>query len=215
MNLIYLRCRRVSSSATGSLLSKLEDMKYIDKVHTPTHRPAGVVKRKTESLYGKNFWSNAHKTVTIRNPFDNAVSIFLHKKIVVHPNEQIPVKKLKELKVKFKEEVKIVFDKVQKTPKRSYNSRWADWQWSLYTKHNKPVVDDFIFYETPRDSFNKILKKFNIQDPEVDHLIDNFVKTYNMTRSKYDYREFYDNDTRDKIYQLRKREIDFFKYKFR
>lgn len=214
MNLIYLRCRRVSSSATGSLLSKLEAMKYIDKVYTPTHRPVGIVKSKVEGLYGLDFWNNAHKTVTIRNPYDNAVSVFLHKKIMLHPNERMSVKQIKEFKTKFKEAVKTAYDAVQKNPKRSYNNRWADWQWSLYTKYNKPVVDDYIFYETPRESFNKLMEKFNIQDTRVDDLIDNFVRTYDNTKNKYDYREFYDSDTRNKIYQLRKREIDFFKYKF-
>jgi hypothetical protein len=72
-------------------------------------------------------------------------------------------------------------------------------------KNNNFCLDKIIKFENINEDFNEISQKFFNKKNMLSHL----------NRSTYtNYKEYYDNTTKDKIYKYNKRDIEFFEYEF-
>jgi len=215
-NIIYLRGRRVGSSATQSFLKSLSKANLIDKFFMPGHIPVAKSQERCKKEMGERFWIESLKCVSVRNPYGNCVSIFLHKKVFLRPHEQLISPQLDDLVQQFRDHVKTTYREMQAFPSRIENCREGNWQWSLYALEDKPVADHFIFYEKPKEGLLMLCNKLGIEDipTSVSKAIDNFAATSRKANNKYNYRDFYDEETRQMISELRSKEINYFNYSF-
>ena len=215
-SIIYLRGRRVGSSATQSFVKLLYKENLIDKYFMDEHEIAAKVREKCKNKLGKHFWENSLKCVSIRNPYGNCVSIFLHKKVFLDSHERLTSPQLDDFAQQFRDHVKTVYREIKAFPARIENCREGNWQWNLYALEDKPIADHFIFYEKPKEGLLMLCKKLGIKNIpiNVSKAIDNFEAVSKQASNKYDYRDFYDEETRRMVSQLRSKEINYFNYSF-
>lgn len=213
-NIIYLRGRRVASSATQSFINTLISENLVSKSFLPSHMSADKAMELCNKQMGESFWSNSLKLVTVRNPYSNCVSIFLHKKILLRPNEQLTSPELEKYVQLFRNHIKSTYKEMQEHPARIEHCRDGNWQWNIYTSKDVPVVDDFIFYEKPKEGLLMLCEKMNITPvPEkISRIINNHSETSRIINNKYCYRDFYDDETRHMVSELRSKEIEYFNY---
>lgn len=83
--IIYFRNRRVASSATQALFTNMKKEGYIDDwFGSGAHGPADRVKQMCIEQKGIKYWNQAIKVVSVRNVWDQHVSIFLMTRKEVH-----------------------------------------------------------------------------------------------------------------------------------
>jgi len=222
-SVIYLRGRRVSSTATFGFLFNLRHMNLIDFWSTNLHCPV----TKTRRLLA-NYWNKSKKCITIRNPYENNVSIFLHhKEIHYDPKNRNCLSNdfIKKQSALFRDRIKREYEDLttrsHKKANQPSNLWYADRQWSIYADGDTVLADIILRYEDPKNSFINMARELNIDlnfpmknKMTVLDKIKEFVNRSKKITNKYDYRDFYDDETKKLAYQMRKKEIDYFNYKF-
>lgn len=107
----------------------------------------------------------------------------------------------------------------------TWDADWiASWQDNnpmdqmLYIKNKEGKIDiDFIgFFENIKEDYLEVCNQLDINPPpQLTKIIPRpFHKESNKTEFRYDAREYYDDETRKKVDELFKEEIDYFKFKF-
>lgn len=217
-SVIYLRGRRVSSSATIGLLKDLKGLNLIDFWSTTLHCPV----TKTRQLLSKQ-WNTSKKCITIRNPYENNVSIFLHHKEKDYDHQyRLSNKFVKEHSILFRDSIKREYESLNKKHNQPSKLWYADRQWFIYADGDTVLADIILRYEDPENSFINMASELNM---DINHLrynnkmtlldkIKEFANKSKKIANKYDYRDFYDDETKKLAYQMRKKEIDYFNYKF-
>ena len=88
----------------------------------------------------------------------------------------------------------------------------------LYIKNKEGKIDvDFIgFFENIKEDYLEVCNQLDINPPpQLSKIIPKpFHRKSNKTEFRYDAREYYDDETRKKVDELFKEEIDYFKFKF-
>lgn len=151
-----------------------------------SHKTAIEIKKEL----GEDKFNRYFKFCVIRNPWDKVVShYFWMSGWAKLYNQPYPT---------FKEFVK-------KYNNEAYN-------WSIHTLFNKPICNFFIRFENLKEDIKTVCKKLKINDSSVLQL-----PTHKSTfrPSTLHYSKMYDNETKEIIYKKHKKEIKFFKYKFR
>ena len=137
-------------------------------------------------ILDKNFFANYIKFAVIRNPWDRMVSRYFYSKKISN--------KFKDYS--FKEFVNYDIE----TNMHILNQ----YKFCCDDKNNF-CLDQIIKFEDLNNDFNKISTKlFNKQD---------MLKHFNKSNHK-NYREYYDNELKDKIYKFCRKDIQFFDYEF-
>jgi len=93
--------------------------------------------------------------------------------------------------------------------KKKINKMNDDW-YNRCTLDGKPICDFYIRFENYDNDVKIVLKKLGLYKKE-DRVN---VVNENKLKPKRDYREFYNENTKEILYKNCKNEIDFFKYKF-
>ena len=107
----------------------------------------------------------------------------------------------------------------------TWDADWiASWQDNnpmdqmLYIKNKEGKIDiDFIgFFENIKEDYLEVCNQLDINPPpQLTKIIPRpFHKESNKTEFRYDAREYYDDETRKKVDELFKEEIDYFQFKF-
>ncbi len=83
--------------------------------------------------------------------------------------------------------------------------------WDIYTINDIPVCNFYIRFENLKEDIIKVCKILKITNYNLDDL-PNYKSNYR--NSKKHYREYYDSETQNIVYQKYKKEIQFFDYAF-
>jgi hypothetical protein len=83
--------------------------------------------------------------------------------------------------------------------------------WKKYTLNDKVCVDFFIRYENLIEDVKKVIAHLNLDIPEDFKLPSHHS---NFRKEKKHYSEYYDEETKKIVYELNKKEIDYFGYIF-
>lgn len=135
-----------------------------------------------------NEYENYFKFTIERNPFDKVVSLYYF------------------LKKYYPKKVKLGFNDMILNNK---TNRFYKKDWELYTVLDNPVAE-IIQYENLHDEFSKICKMLEI--PYKNDLKKINLKS-NIRKSK-NYREYYNNDTKEKVLKFYYKPIKYFGYEF-
>jgi hypothetical protein len=126
----------------------------------------------------------------VRNPFDRVVSYHEH---IIRHNNQNP-------ESRFKEWVK--------TDLRNHHFAKEKTFMNMF-KYNKEIVcDHFVRQENIKNDVKILMERLNIQDYKLPHI------RHATKRKDNDYRSFYDEETKEIVYDCFKDDIEYFGYKF-
>tara|TARA_B100000902_G_scaffold225937_1_gene214509 strand:+ start:5769 stop:6416 length:648 start_codon:yes stop_codon:yes gene_type:complete len=139
-----------------------------------------------EEIIGERVFSEYLKFAVIRNPWSRMVSRYSYSKKIDNYFKDFSFNEFVDYDLK--------------------NNMHIINQYEFCTdKNNNFCLDKIIKFENINEDFNEISQKFFNKKNMLSHL----------NRSTYtDYKEYYDNTTKDKIYKYNKRDIEFFEYEF-
>ncbi len=89
------------------------------------------------------------------------------------------------------------------------NDDWYD----RCTYDGKPICDFYIRFENYHNDVNIVLRKLGLYKKEDKENKVNIINE-NKSKPKRSYKEYYNKNTKEILYQNCKEEINFFKYKF-
>lgn len=83
------------------------------------------------------------------------------------------------------------------------------YNWDIYTIDDKPICDFFIRFENLKEDVKKVCDVINIKyDPK------KLIKMNSNLRPNKNYKLYYDDKLKEFVYEVYKKEIEFFNYKF-
>lgn len=129
-------------------------------------------------------WQNYFKFAVVRNPWDVLVSAFFYLQRWNRINNEITN-----------------FDQFIKLENIATLNDWDN-----YSDNEGPVVDKILFYERLHEDLKTIPIPYNGE------ILTTFKKS--DTRLNKNYREFYTAETKEKVYNIFRKTIDYFDYKF-
>lgn len=136
------------------------------------------------SQYYTSEWQNYFKFAVVRNPWDVLVSAFFYLQRWNRINNEITN-----------------FDQFIKLGNIATLNDWDN-----YSDNEGPVVDKILFYERLHEDLKTIPVPYNGE------ILTTFKKS--DTRLNKNYREFYTAETKEKVYNIFRKTIDYFDYKF-
>ena len=211
-DLIYFRVKRVGSTGIYGGFGSLEENNIIKSWWGKSHMDVSVCRELCIEEKSKNYWDNAIKIVSIRNPWSHQVSRFLMES---GDNGEATGydSQTKSQKKKIIQEFR---DLMKKQPSELHPD-FVDRNWKIHAIGNKSLADVFIKLENLEASFRDLARKIKCNEEKV---LEYFSYYWNPGERKqdhydrYNWMDFYDDDTKNNVYRLRKPEIDFFNYKF-
>lgn len=241
-NIMYFRNPRVGSSNFIALLTKMVREGHINDMQAVGHCSYEIAKSECIKSKGIKFWNNSIKVVQIRNPWDQHVSFFLKTRKLDRSTDQIaktfkdlPERKQKAYIDDFQEVVKqqlkfikgesnMVYDaKSVHANKKGKRINAVDNPLAqtyrldfIYTCDGKNMADYTIRMEKQylQNELENMLKDINVP-LRLATFYTNEAKRVNYNNdSHFDYKEFYDEYTKNAVYEIRKIEIDLHKYNF-
>lgn len=162
-------------------------------------------KYKNKNINYNNLLNNFIKFSIIRNPYDRVVSLW-------RLNDFFPPKRFQMKKIQIEKE-KPFKDFVYDLYSGEYNKRnfdkWHSEPYSTYIldDNDNNILDFTIRYENLKDDLKSFCKYLNIE------YYDCYPHVAKSDRKK-DYRQYYDDDLKNKVYEIYKKDIDNFKYEF-
>jgi len=142
----------------------------------------------------QELWDTYYKFAFVRNPWDRAVSEF-------HWRHSLPTRRPSK---DFKEFLRHCERRLKRTEKGIYWTH-AQTQKSYITNNNgELILDDIFRFEDIENSIKTISKKLNIPLE---------LKKYNSSKHK-NYREYYDNETKEMVNNLYYEDVEMFDYEF-
>ena len=176
---------------------------YSDRNLTTTHSDIDTLIK--EGWVSLNFYKKSFKFSVVRNPYDRAVSLFFYLKLDWGNK--------KHKAYSFKEWVEILYKNKHLIPK---NSKTSIVHGPIYKLNNQwntmsswiPKDIDKIYYLEEIDkipeSINEVLGLNNNYTEKIGH--------FNKSEKKKKYVDYYDEDTREKIYEIYKEDFIRFNY---
>lgn len=211
-NIIYLRCKRVGSSKFYSNLINLKDNNFINEWWEGSHMPASECKEKCINEKSEKYWSDAVKVVSVRNPWIQQVSRFFlsYYKLT---GKKIPYGDSIEPAL-YKNLISLFKDHMRK-PQNSISADYYGRNWEIYTIDDNVIADVVMRLEDVDGSLKKLAKYLTCSYNDIAPLFNVYINHVNNPYvNRYDYRDFYDTETKDLVYEMRKKEINYFGYKF-
>lgn len=164
---------------------------------------------------GNRTWNNYYKFTVVRNPWDQTISRYWWEKRTKVTEKQITIKKLilNFFNPKaYKFIISRIWNKKNKTNSfndfiNAFDKKWTNTLY-YFDKKGNPICDFYIMYENLDKDYEKACNHLGIP-------YEKLPKTKNKQRkNKKNYSEYYNKATRKKVYNLFKKEIDFFNYKY-
>ena len=204
---IYLKARKVAGTTIESVLERYcvspNDEKSYEINHDANYKNTkhGIISSRMRGKSGggwynhktsfeikrdlkENEWENYVKICNIRNPYDMVVSWFHYQTNTKGINKE----KFNNF-VKNNSKLSLIIN----------NKRiWSD---------NNKYDFEYIRFENMEEDLNRIMKKLGLPKYEID--IPHFKKSI-----RGDWKEYYDEETKEIVYNLFKDEIELFNYKF-
>ena len=207
-NIIYLRCKRVGSSNFYANLKRMKDNNLINEWWGKSHMPATKCKEMCINEKSEKYWSDAVKVVSVRNPWIQQVSrFFLSTDHKIPRGDSIEPALYKKLISSFKDHMR--------KPQHSISADYYNRNWEIYTIDDEIIADVVMRLEDIQGSVKKLAKYLKCSYNDIAPCFKGYIEPANHSYVKrYDYRDFYDNETREIVYQARKKEINYFGYKF-
>jgi hypothetical protein len=196
LHLIYLAVPRTGSTTVRAILDPYADMK---STHISTVTPDFPFYHHISALELKNVfaargwdWGGYRNFCVIRNPYDRVVSLYHHHMELFADNVQ-------KLPASFRQYV-LAINPVDRLP-TSLQAFTCD-------ENGDFLVRDVLRFEQLHAELPSYLADFGIHVPadQIPHL--------NASKSRRSYREYYDTDTKARVEQLYRYEIDRFDYTF-
>lgn len=179
-----------------------------------------VTPDKIKKEVGEKVWNEYFKFTVVRNPYDQVVSryLFIKNDLRVKLEEKTKFELIKITLVKmfkvssYQKMFKKFFKKrkkYQSFDKFIYSLRSHSKNLKYYfNEKGEPICDFYIKFENLEEDYKKVCGLIGVP-------YEKLPKTKNKTRKeKEHYSEYYNEHTKDKIYRVYKKEIDFFDYKF-
>jgi len=141
-----------------------------------------------KKYYIGNKWDEYFKFTIERNSWDKVVSLY-HWQLKTEPQHDITS-----------------FENYVVKKKHLYNKK----DWHLYAANDIPIVDFVIDYNNLNQDLAFVCKKLNI--PYTNQITN--IKYKSETRIEKNYKKFYNNETKEIIRNIYKKEIDYFRYEF-
>ncbi|RCW77754.1 sulfotransferase family 2 domain-containing protein [Phyllobacterium bourgognense] len=140
--------------------------------------------------FDEEAWKSHYKFTFIRNPYKKIVSMYIYL-----------TRKSAETRDPFSVFVRNM------TERRGSFAAWHHLMdsWPIYTINDRVAVDFIGRHETLATDFNSLCDQLNISQPKLGAA---------KVAQKYDFREFYDAETRNVVRRHCEREIDYFGYRF-
>lgn len=145
---------------------------------------------KQVQAFDEKAWERHFKFTFVRNPYERTVSMYLFLKGKSEAGRE-----------PFSAFVKKLIEGVGPLAGWRY---LAD-TWPVYAIGDRIVVDFVGRYETLGADFKSVCDHLNLPHQALGHM---------KAAPRYDFREFYDTDTRKSVHRLCEREIDYFGYRF-
>ena len=221
-DLIYFRTKRVGSSAFYGGLRMLDNKNYIRSWWGKTHMPVTRVKKLCIQEKSMNYWNQSIKVVGIRNPWSQQVSRFLMlspgDNHMCAPGTDITTADgLENLICGFREYMKRVIDINGNINRKLIHSDYSVENWKIHADGNKSLADVFIRLEDLEGSLRNLATHLECEPDDVLKCFQAELKLNPKKKehvNRYNWKDFYDIETKNIVYKLRKKEINFFKYKF-
>jgi hypothetical protein len=225
---VYIKNKKVAGSSVESFFGQYcvdpnDDYHFNDRISEKIS-PFGYVGRRLKgnsklpphasakeisSFMGETLFDDYLKFSVIRNPWDRVVSLYYWR---THnekgENNTTDVLNIKDpltfeqfMKGSGKKTLMLGGDKV-------FND--SD-NWDLVTINDKPICDFYIRYEDLNEDIKKLCDKLGITNYDLS-LLPNHKGGYR--KDKRDYRDYYNEETKDIVAQLYKKEIKEWGYKF-
>jgi len=182
-----------------------------------THSTAAEIKELTDAMYGQDFFKNAFKFATVRNPLSWHISTYEF--IISNPGH---IKHNLYKKIGFKRYILDLYTRgVQMTginysPERIAMNKGNTDLLSrpdyitltdyLCDKKGNLLMDHICRFETLQNDFNYVCKTIGISAVTIRHA--------NKMNRKRKIKEYYDNDTMVAIYNIHKGDLEKFNYSF-
>lgn len=226
---IYIKTKKTGSTTTENFFSRFcldNEEDYIDKhSHDYYEGKNGIIGQRILGKHGKNGKYNVNTKLkdinlkkyndyfiftTIRNVYDRLISLFYflkflkEKKIApaVWLNPQFH--KLIVNNEQNLDDIKLFRLFIKKFINELENGCWEE-----YLINNKPSCDYYIKQERLEDDIKIVCKKLNINYDK--YKLVSFKRGYR--KSKKNVKEYYDEETKNLVYQRFKEEIDYWNYK--
>lgn len=212
-DLIYFRVKRVGSSGIYGGFDCLTNKNFIKSWWGKSHMDVNTCRELCIKENSVNYWNNAIKVVSIRNPWAQQVSRYLMESgnnktrtgYAYSPDSE----KIKTIQ-KFRD--------LMKNQPSELHPDFVDRNWKTHAEGDKSLADVFIRLDNLEASFHDLAKKLKHDTKEVAKCFSYYISppASKLTHhERYNWKDFYDDETKNNVYQLRKTEIDFFKYKFK
>lgn len=211
-NIIYFRCKRSGSTKFYSVLNCLRDCNLIGEWWGKSHIPAPKLKQLCIDENSKKYWEDAVKIVSVRNPWIQQVSRFFLS-VFKLTGKKIPYGCEIEPDL-YKELIQLFRDHMRK-PKDSISQDYYNRNWEMYTIDDIVIADVIIHLDDISKSIKNLSTSLKRNYKDVEMCFSDYISHGDSKYVKrYDYRDFYDAETKDLVYEMRKKEIDYFKYTF-
>jgi hypothetical protein len=202
---IYISLPKCASTSMANAIGEERDMSYMGKSMFKTG-PANFGMSKNGSFhlcqdfkqYLKQYldrnWDDYVKFIIARNPWDRAISSW---KFII---------KRKRFNLSFME----FLNEIEQKRKENICNDFFGWHTcnlfdNIVDNNGDIIVDHILKFENLQNDFDNLLDKFGKSHIQLSFL--------NKT-SHLNYTEYYDSETIDKVYDIYKKDVDFFGYKF-
>lgn len=196
-----------------------DEDKYIHPIQNSlkfyNHIQPNEIKKKIE----KKIWNNYFKFTVVRNPWDQVVSRFCHKEALRKEPLDKRIRWHKILRNIFNSTAyifilkKMLIKKSHRTDDsffkfiRLYNKQLTNTMF-YFDKKGNPICDFYMRFENLDNDYKKVCNLIGIPNEKLP-------KTKNKVRkNKPHYSNYYDENTKEMIFNLFQKEIDFWGYKF-
>ena len=190
----------------------MQENNYINEWWGKSHMPAFKCREVCIKEKSEKYWLDAVKVVSVRNPWIHQVSRFF---LNYHEltGKKIPYGNSIEPKL-YTELIKLFKDHMKK-PQATISSDYYNRNWEIYTIDDKIIADVIFRLEDVPGSVRKLAKHLNCNYNDIIQCFNGYIDhATSIYVSRYDYKDFYDDEVKDIVYNARKKEIDYFGYKF-
>jgi len=175
-----------------------EGIKYYLSVHGTLPQFVKFINdRYSEDYFKRKEW---YIFAVIRNPFDRVVSFYHH--IIVHGRASSLWKENSKIisSMTFNDWVCHHLEKEDLARKKTYKS--------MFYFNDELCIDHFIRQENIEHDSKIVFNRLGIVDYNIPHL------KHKTNRTEYNYRKYYNDETREKVAKLFEWDINYFGYKF-
>jgi len=219
-DIVLLKPKRTGTTAMAALLAKMCKNRHINSMYLRGHAPANQLKAQCIRERGEDYWKTSKTLVNIRNPWDHHVSLFLMTDNTGSRNLSVSSRNSHTAKIFNKlttSEQTLIIENFRLHVEKQINGDAR----SLYRQHYRytiegKIIADYIIRMEPEYIFNDLELFSRECNIPITYANQYAAKTRKIVcnSNHFDYRQFYDNKTKNAVAEIRAFEIDAHKYIF-